>query len=73
MGGYTPVWVQQQHVCARLPLCVLEPCACTSTPSCVTSHRCHDDPIEHMARALQHRGGSTLVAMETAVIVAFFG
>lgn len=56
------------------------PCVCLSrvrvriaAPSCVTSCRCRDDPIEHMARALQHRGGSTLVALETAVIVAFFG
>lgn len=41
-------------------------------PSCVTSRCCRGDPIEHMARAPQHRGGSTLVAMETAIIVAFF-
>lgn len=44
----------------------------TPVPSCVTSHRCRGDPIEHMAQAPQHRGGSTLVAMETAIIVAFF-
>lgn len=73
--GYTPTWVRQWHARVRgCPCAVLElwTCVRTPAPSCVTSRRCRDDPIEHMARALQHRGGSTLVAVETVVIVAFF-
>ncbi|KAI6077958.1 hypothetical protein LUU34_00702500 [Aix galericulata] len=35
----------------------------------VSACRCRDDPIKHMA---QQRGGCTLVAVETAVIVALF-